>query len=149
MHLHWLSLNNRAQVYPFYKQFMPYARLTKKERIAVLLEEKGTAEVAVESEVIAAVRLRPIGLYTLVTGMLIHPQHRGKGLGHTLMRGINNEMTDEYTFIFSLPHLVSFYQQHGFEKCQTPPNDIGQLFNRYHSEDKPLSLLAFKRKTVE
>ncbi|MBW8184376.1 GNAT family N-acetyltransferase [Shewanella nanhaiensis] len=149
MHLNWLSLDNRSQVYPFYKQFMPYARLTKKERIAVFIAEQNTAEVTVKSEVIAAVRLRPTGLYTLVTGMLIHPAHRGKGLGHALMREISHEMIDKRTFIFSLPHLVNFYRQHGFERCQTPPNDIGQLFNRYHSEEKPLSLLIFKRNMAE
>ena len=149
MHLNWLPLDSRSQVYPFYKQFMPYARLTKKERVAVFLAEKNTTEVTGKSEVIAAVRLRPIGLYTLVTGMLIHPDHRGKGLGHALMRGINHEMADERTFIFSLPHLVSFYQQHGFEKCGAPPNDIGQLFQKYYSEEKPLSLLIFKREMME
>lgn len=142
--LHWLNIDNRAHAYTFYKQYMPYAHLTKKERLAVFFSEIPSTNEHLNPEIIAAVRLRPIGIYTLVTGMLIHPSYRGIGLGHQLMQGLSKELVNEHTFLFALPHLVAFYRQHGFGECQNVPNDIGQLFNKYHSETKPLYLMEFK-----
>ena len=124
---------------------MPYARLTKKERVAVFLSEFASSETELNTETIAAIRLRPIGRYTLVTGMLVHPNYRGQGLGHQLMHAIMNELIDEHTFLFALPHLVSCYQQHGFNLLQTPPNDIFQLLNKHQSDNKPLCLMGFKK----
>lgn len=148
LQIHWLDIDNRTQAYRFYKHYMPYARLTKKERLAVLLSERESIEDNRNQEIIAAIRLRPTGVYNLVTGMLVHPNYRGQGLGHQLMLGINNELTNEGTFLFALPHLVSFYQQHGFVECQNVPNDISQLFNKYDCDDRPLCLMIFRRKNA-
>ncbi|NRD74964.1 GNAT family N-acetyltransferase [Shewanella sp. VB17] len=124
---------------------MPYARLTKKERLAVFLSESDSNKTEPHTEVIAAIRLRPIGRDTLITGMLVHPSFRGQGLGHSLMNAIINELNDEHAFLFALPHLVSFYQQHGFNPLQTPPNDIAQLFIKHQRKHKPLCLMGFKK----
>ncbi len=142
--LHWLNIDNRAHAYTFYKQHMPYAQLTKKEKLAVFFPEITSTDESHKTEVIAAIRLRPIGVYTLVTGMLIHPNYRGQGLGHQLMKMVSHELIDERSFLFALPHLANFYQQHGFHQCQNVPNDIRQLFNKYDREDKPLCLMVFR-----
>lgn len=143
LQLHWLNINNRAHAYTFYKQHMPYAHLTKKEQLAVFFSEIPPQNEKLNPEIIAAIRLRPIGVYTLVTGMLIHPNYRGIGLGHQLMQGLSKELVNEHAFLFALPHLVAFYRQHGFDECKNVPNDISQLFNKYHSENRPLILMAF------
>lgn len=145
LHLHWLNSDNRAQAYIFYKRYMPYAHPTKKERLAVFFSEITSTDESQSPEITAAIRLRPIGIYTLVTGMLIHPNYRGQGLGHQVMQRINNELLNKHTFLFALPHLVSFYQQHGFDECQNVPNDVGQLFNKHYRDDRPLCLMVFSR----
>jgi len=135
----WLDTDNRSEAYIFYKHFLPYARLSKKEQIGVLYfqPEKG------ETLVVAAVRLRPIGSFTLITGMLVHPQYRQQGLAHQIMASLAGIFENNNTFIFSLPSLTGFYQQHQFIQTEDVPNDILQLFSKYRGQGKELILMKF------
>lgn len=137
MKLCWLDTNNRRDAYIFYRRYLPYARLSKKEKIGVLFTRKGEDE----WQVIAAVRLRPIGSFTLLTGMLVHPDHREQGLAHKIMTSLAGIFEHNRTFLFSLPSLVSFYQQHQFIPTEDVPNDILQLFSKYRSQGKELVLM--------
>lgn len=138
----------RADAFRFYNRFMPYARLNKKELVGVFYAESSSSK-----QIIAAVRLRPIGEYQLLTGMLVHPEHRGQALGHQLMSNLQDSLTAKPSFLFSLPDLTAFYQQHGFfessesatEQCADIsaeiPAEITQLYNRYVSKGKQLCLM--------
>ncbi|RTR34566.1 GNAT family N-acetyltransferase [Shewanella atlantica] len=137
----WLDTDNRRDAYIFYKHFLPYARLSKKEKIGVLFTQKGEGES--EKQLIAAVRLRPIGSFTLLTGMLVHPDYREQGLAHQIMTSLADTFENNRTFLFSLPSLVDFYQQHQFIQTEDVPNDILHLFSKYRSQGKELVLMKF------
>lgn len=131
----WLDLSDRSQLKLFYRQYMPYAKPNKKEAILTI---------SIQDIIVASARLRPIGEYTLLTGMLVHPEYRGQGLAHQLMQLLSDSKNLESTYIFAIPELTHFYQSYHFIPCETAPNDITQLFNKYRSDDKPLILMAYK-----
>ncbi|MCG9697307.1 GNAT family N-acetyltransferase [Shewanella sp. Isolate11] len=137
MQLHWLNDDERIEAFGFYKKFMPHARLTKKEKLGVFFAENSASK-----PIIAAVRLRPIGSYQLLTGILVHPGNRGQGVGHQLMQALKPHLESAPSFLFSLPHLRNFYQQHQFEGDRQAPAEIRDLFSRYTREGKSLYLMC-------
>lgn len=153
--LTWLAPNERIEVKKFYRQHMPYARLLQKESICVLTQTDSTLANDVEiatsgvthsdvscSNIVASARIRPIGQLAILTGMLVHPDFRGQGVGHQLMRELESVISDGNTYIFALAHLDRFYAQHGFCVIADAPNDIAQLFLKYQSSDKELILMG-------
>ncbi|WP_037428045.1 GNAT family N-acetyltransferase [Shewanella colwelliana] len=149
MILTWLDPNSRAEVYRFYRQFMPYARLTKKELVAVGYRLTTLRQPSVASDTItAAVRLRPIGPYQLLTGMLVHPDYRQQGLGHSLMQAIDKPLQTTPSFLFSLPELTHFYAQHGFVEHGVMPAEITQLYQGYINQGKQLVLMRYELQTL-
>ncbi len=135
MQLHWLPPDNRNEAFRFYKQFMPYSHIAQKEKLAVLFADNE------QQEIIAAVRVRPIGPYQLLTGMLVHPEYRGKGIAHQMMLSLATTFANTPSFLFALPHLCDFYRQHGFESDQQVPAEIHALFKRYSNQGKTLCLM--------
>ncbi|WP_041420225.1 GNAT family N-acetyltransferase [Shewanella violacea] len=164
MQLIWLDNQNRRGVYGFYRSYMPYARISRKEQIALLINDVETlspdsgikakqinddqhtchydSDIKAK-QIIAAIRLRPIGEFNLLIGMLVHPDHRGKGIGHQVLNGIADKLLSNETYLFALPHLVGFYQNHGFSQDIQAPNDIQQLFDKYTSQDKDLVMMGY------
>ncbi|ABZ75414.1 GCN5-related N-acetyltransferase [Shewanella halifaxensis HAW-EB4] len=150
MQLTWLAPNERIEVKKFYRQHMPYARLLHKESICVLTQTGSTSANGIEitssaiscSEIVASARIRPIGQLAILTGMLVHPDYRGQGVGHRLMRELSPVISDGSTYIFALAHLEEFYSQHGVSVIADAPNDIAQLFLKYQSSDKELVLMG-------
>jgi N-acetylglutamate synthase-like GNAT family acetyltransferase len=139
MQFQWLKKIENPLVKPFYKQYLPYSRPNKAEHIAVLKDNNSKDN----NGIVACARLRPIGELTLLTGMLVSPDYRGQQLGHRLLRDMRSHFTSGKTFIFALPHLADFYQQHGFVQTEQAPNDIQQRFLAYQQQGKSLLLLGF------
>ncbi len=135
----WLNDNERREVKLFYRRHLPYARPNKKERILTL----SSSDPASDTEILAAVRLRTIGQFTLLTGMLVAPDYRGQQLAHQLMQILNKALEKEMTFLFALPHLAPFYRQYGFVSQHQAPKDIEQLYQKYNSKHKPLILMTY------
>ncbi|WP_070970474.1 GNAT family N-acetyltransferase [Vibrio sonorensis] len=94
---------------------------------------------------IGVVRFRPIEQYQLLTGMLVVPEHRGKGVGHELMKHCRHQVLDTDVYCFAYQHLESFYSQHGFTtiEAEALPNNLNQLFNRYTRSGKCLIPMHF------
>jgi len=134
MQFQWLKKIENPLVKPFYKQYLPYSRPNKAEHIAVLKEG---------NDIVACARLRPIGELSLLTGMLVAPDHRGKQLGHHLLQHMRPQFQNNKTFTFALPHLEQFYCQHDFYPTTQAPNDIQQRFLAYQKQGKQLLLLGF------
>lgn len=134
MQFQWLKKIENPLVKPFYKQYLPYSRPNKAERIAVLKHG---------NRIVACARLRPIGALTLLTGMLVSPDYRGQRLGHHLLQHMRPQFIAHKTFTFALPHLANFYHQHGFNPTEQAPNDIQQRFEAYQKQGKSLLLLVF------
>ncbi|MPY21150.1 GNAT family N-acetyltransferase [Shewanella psychropiezotolerans] len=147
MKLIWLDNLHRRGVYGFYRSYMPYTRISRKEQIALLInddEHTFPPDSYIKAEqIIAGLRFRPIGEFNLLNGMLVHPDHRGKGIGHQLMKRVTEKLTSKETYLFSLPHLVEFYRKHGFSQDVQAPNDIEQLFNKYTSQGKDLVMMGY------
>ncbi|ACJ30901.1 GCN5-like N-acetyltransferase [Shewanella piezotolerans WP3] len=145
MQLTWLAPDDRNEVKKFYRQHMPYARLLQKESLCVLTQTDPNFDSFGEitsSKIIASARIRPIGQLSILTGMLVHPDFRGQGVGHLLMRELEPVLCDGKTYIFALAHLVGLYAQHGFTVIEDAPNDIAQLFLKYQGSDKELVLMG-------
>ncbi|MGS0680218.1 GNAT family N-acetyltransferase [Shewanella sp. 125m-7] len=150
MQLTWLAPDDRIEVKKFYRQHMPYARLLQKESLCVLTQAdcilandmKPNSKQIIYSEIVASARIRPIGQLAILTGMLVHPDFRGQGVGHKLMDELSSVLSDGKTYIFALAHLEGFYAKHGFSAASTAPNDIEQLFLKYQGSDKELVLMG-------
>ena len=191
LQLIWLDNLHRRGVYGFYRSYMPYTRISRKEQIALLINDVETlspdsdikaeqislsinddetlspdSDIKAEQirlsinddehtcppdsyiraeQILASLRLRPIGEFNLLNGMLVHPDHRGKGIGHQLMKRVADKLTSKETYLFSLPHLVEFYQKHGFSQDVQAPNDIEQIFNKYTSQGKHLVMMGYTK----
>ncbi|WP_144210861.1 GNAT family N-acetyltransferase [Shewanella donghaensis] len=163
----------------FYKQQMPYSKPTIKEDIAVIMAkninlqqstiysaidagidetintvssaaiDNGKSRNHPENNIIAVVRIKPIGQYQLVTGLVVASEYRGGGLAHRLLAFIAEKLKCEQCFVFALPHLTQLYKEHGFNEVKLATNDIQQLYLKHHSPQKPLVLMQLQsRKTI-
>lgn len=97
---------------------------------------------SIESQIISVVRFRSIDCYRLLTGMLVVPEMRDKGLGHQLMAYCAEQVLKEGDFCFAYTHLEVFYQQHGFvavEPQQLPPA-LKLLFERYTQKKQLIAM---------
>lgn len=141
LQLTWLAADARIEVKKFYRQHMPYARLLQKESVCVLSQTDPNLDSV--GEIIAAARIRPIGQLAILTGMLVHPDCRGQGIGHQLMDELSPVLRQGKTYIFALAHLEGFYRQHGFTVIEDAPNDITQLFLKYQRDGERLVLMGF------
>nr|WP_275660442.1 GNAT family N-acetyltransferase [Shewanella sp. Isolate13] len=129
---------------------MPYARLLQKESVCVLTQADSTSANDVEitsygvtcSKIVASARIRPIGQFAILTGMLVHPDFRGQGVGHQLMDALQSVIAEGNTYIFALAHLEGFYAKHGFCVIADAPNDIAQLFLKYQGDGERLVLMG-------
>ena len=151
LQLTWLAPDDRIEVKKFYRQHMPYARLLQKESVCVLtqtnpnldsFEEIDSVDEITCCKIVASARIRPIGQLAILTGMLVHPDFRGQGVGHKLMDELSSVINNGKTYIFALAHLEGFYSQHGFSVIADAPNDIAQLFLKYQDSDKELVLMG-------
>jgi len=107
-----------------YKSFYPSGKAKKDELTLVGYTENQMA---------AVVRFRTIERYRLLTGMLVVPDFRGRGLGHELMCYCLQHVLSEGDYCFAYQHLEGFYAQHGFKTidCQELPNSLKGLYDRY------------------
>ncbi len=136
---------------PKSREKLAFARLAPRYKVNQVHNiNTGENETSAQSEcneelVIAVVRIRPIGEFELVTGMLVHPEYRGQGIGDKLLELISPELTPGKSFLYALPHLENYYSRAGFQlqAIGTVPNDIGQLYLKYSSQ-KPLVLMGWK-----
>ncbi|GIU07213.1 MULTISPECIES: GNAT family N-acetyltransferase [unclassified Shewanella] len=156
LQLTWLAPDERIEVKKFYRQYMPYARLLQKESVCVLtqtapnLDSFGeidsvgeiTCSKTICSKIVASARIRPIGQLAILTGMLVHPDFRGQGVGHQLMDALASVISDGKTYIFALAQLEGFYSQHRFSAVSSAPNDIQQLFLKYQGDGERLVLMG-------
>lgn len=130
----WLAENRRA-VKAFYRQFMPYARLNRKEAIAVF--QLST------TQIVASVRFRSIGETLLLTGLLVDPTFQGMGLAKLIINKTCSQLDEKPIYLFTEAPLVGFYQCNGFMQIQQGPNNIMQLLLKYQKQGKPLLLMQY------
>ncbi|KHD23496.1 acyltransferase [Vibrio caribbeanicus] len=120
-----------------YKQYYPSGKAKKDELTIVGYWEQQLA---------AVVRFRSIEQYRLLTGMLVVPDQREKGLGHQLMDYCQDKVLTGLDYCFAYQHLESFYAQHGFVLIEESalPNALRQLFIRYSASGKKLVAMHYQ-----
>ncbi|KIO36249.1 GNAT family N-acetyltransferase [Shewanella sp. cp20] len=170
MKLDWLDSDSRAQAFTFYKAFMPHARIAKKEALCVVYFGEQTEQASKaqatkaqamahqtrqeresllfeDRQIAAAARIRPIGRYRLLTGLLVHPHLRGQGLGKSLMQALAPTLGAAPSFLFCEAELTAFYRGLGFMLPNNPPSELLQLQRRYQTQGKQLVLMQYGKET--
>jgi GNAT superfamily N-acetyltransferase len=144
-----IAIKEWSAIKLFYRQHMPYARLAQKEAVAVIhhLHSPSTDATDLNQQtIVAAIRVKPIGQYQLLNGLLVHPHYRGQQLSSQLLRFIAPILKVKHCFLFAHPWLIGLYQQQHFvviehSEMLALPAEITQLYRRYHSEQRPLVLM--------
>lgn len=123
-------------VQKLYKQHYPSAKAKKDELIFVAY---------CHNELCAVVRFKKIDKWRLLTGMLVIPSYRGRGVAHLLIQKCNELILNNHDYCFAFEHLVPFYGQHGFSIVEHKdlPNPLGHLFERYCNSGKRLIAMKF------
>lgn len=157
----------------FYRQYMPYARVSAKESVAVICQHHTPAladdkppsmaqaittqtltgsnkAFSSPANIIAAVRIKPVGHFQLINGVLVKPDSRGKGVASDLLNFINPHLIDKKCFLFTEAILQPLYQKQQFnlvtpQQTNQIPADILQLYQRYHSDQRPLVIMQLCR----
>lgn len=124
----------------FYKDHYPSGKAKKNETIYVAYYQL---------EIAATVRFRNVERYRLLTGMLVAPNCRGKGIAHDLLNYCHENVLKETDYCFSYQHLTELYRSHGFTSLQPDdlPSQLQQLFIRYSNSGKkitPMQYVSFK-----
>ena len=119
-----------------YKQYYPSGRAKKDELTIVGY---------LDQQLAAVVRFRHIERYRLLTGMLVVPEKRARGLGHQMMVYCEDNVLTEQDYCFAYQHLEPFYAQHGFSPLEEVelPNELRQLFIRYSNSGKKLVAMHY------
>ncbi len=119
-----------------YKQHYPAGRPKADERVISASFGHATA---------ALVRFRSVDSYRLMTGMLVLPEYRLRGVGHQLMNYLMHHELQTSDYCFALAHLVPFYTQHGFQAISQDelPAALKTLFIRYTGSGKSLVAMRY------
>lgn len=123
-------------VQKLYKKHYPSAKAKKDELIFI-----GYCH----NELCSVVRFRSIDRWRLLTGMMVIPEFRQKGVAHEMMRYCKQKTLSDYDYCFAYSHLAEFYTQHGFSIIPNEklPNPLQQLFERYSNSGKQLIPMKF------
>ncbi|MDV7106400.1 GNAT family N-acetyltransferase [Vibrio sp. TH_r3] len=123
-------------VQKLYKQHYKSSKAKKDELIFVA---------RCDQEICGVVRLKTIGHYRLLTGMLVIPKYRRLGIAHLLLQHCTKVTLNSSDYCFAYYNLEAFYQQHNF--TLTPkeqlPEPLKNLFLRYSASGKSLSAMHY------
>lgn len=121
-----------------YKQHYPSTKVKAEETIIV-----GQLNQAL----VGVVRLRKVDQYRLLTGMLVVPEHRSKGLASKLLDYCTRQQhLDNSVYCFAYAHLTNLYHKHGFKEItlDDTPGALNQLYLRYSRSGKNLVIMQYQ-----
>ncbi|MDG3084592.1 GNAT family N-acetyltransferase [Vibrio hannami] len=125
-------------VQKLYKQHYPSGKAKSNELIYVSYAEKSMCGV---------VRIRPIDSYRLLTGMMVVPEFRHRGVGLTILDYCSQHVLSEGDYCFAYSHLEDFYTQKSFVTIELDklPNPLRSLYERYSRSGKQLIPMKFTK----
>ncbi|MGC5701368.1 GNAT family N-acetyltransferase [Pseudomonas sp. NFXW11] len=89
-----------------------------------------------ESEIVAGMSLTVVAHGHWLTGLLVAPEHRGRGLARQLLERARQQVEGP-VWLFCHPHLQAFYQRLGFSLDPDLPQPLAERLLRYQ-RSKPL-----------
>ncbi len=117
----------------FYKQHYKPARPRRNDDIFII-RDKNT--------ICGVVMLRNLNTCRLLTGMLVAPEYRHRGLAHDLLAYCRQATLAESDFCFCSVRLKPFYQSHGFTAipAEKLPSELQSRFCRYQQSGEMLAM---------
>ena len=102
----------------------------------------------IDTQAVAALRLRglPSGEH-LVTGVLVDPDWRCRGVAHALLQAARLDFSRNYTYLFCEPQLVPLYTKVGFalvQKGDMPDPLIGR-WQAYQRKTPELVAMCYRQ----
>lgn len=96
-----------------------------------------------EAQLIAALRLSPLGNDYLLRSMCVAAELRRQGIGQQFLQALQPVLASHKVYCFPFSHLVDFYQQANFELITTDdaPPAIADKFLRYLNNGKHICLM--------
>ena len=121
----------------FYKSYYPAGKAKKDEIIWVGENTSG---------IICSARFKQFDQYQLLTGMLVHPEHRGRGIGKQLLSAANEQLSSLPCFCFAFSHLEQMYQNAGFVVLTDSelPASLASRICRYRQSGKILTAMLYQ-----
>ncbi len=121
-----------------YKNYYPAGKAKKDEDIWV--GEDG-------SSIISCVRFKKIEDIQLLTGMLVIPDYRGKGVGDALLAATTKQIENQPCYCFAFSHLVPLYQRAHFTVIEDTelPHYLASRFKRYSESGKNLVPMIYQK----
>jgi N-acetylglutamate synthase-like GNAT family acetyltransferase len=120
-----------------YKAYYPSAKAKRQDLIYVAY---------IGTNIVGIVRFKTIDKWRLLTGLLVVPEYRNRGIAHQLVHFCQKNILTELDYCFAYQHLASFYAQHGFvnQALSNPPAQLLSLFERYTRSGKSLVLMRYQ-----
>ncbi len=115
----------------FYKSHYPSGK-AKRDEVIWTVEKDG--------QIIGCVRFRQFNDCQLLTGMVIHSDHRRNRLASQLMENCEAQANSKQCFCFAYSHLEALYTKQGFVTIGEAdlPAPLDELFIRYSQGRKKL-----------
>ncbi|MFE8071099.1 GNAT family N-acetyltransferase [Marinobacteraceae bacterium S3BR75-40.1] len=113
----------------FYRQHQPQMRAHGDEQVWLLKER----------ETVGAVRLKPVENGHWLTGLFIHPEHRGKGLARELLQTVLLHHGGP-VWLFCEPGLNALYERVGFAPAASLPAALAQRLEGYRRHQTLVAL---------
>jgi len=107
--------------------------------------------VTLDSRIIAALRLSPIGNSHLLRSMCVAADLRHQGIGSYLLQQIQPELANLNCYCFPFTHLQNFYGSADFIalKVESAPEAIQDKFLRYINNGKNICLMKHQHSMLE
>ncbi|UXI01162.1 GNAT family N-acetyltransferase [Photobacterium sp. TY1-4] len=119
-----------------YKTYYPAGKAKKDETIWVGEDTSG---------LICCVRFKQFEHEQLLTGMLVHPAHRGQDLGLALLAAAREQLHHLPCYCFAFRYLEGLYHEAGFRLIADHdlPEALSSRIRRYRQSGKDLIAMQF------
>ena len=102
-----------------------------------------------DQQLLAALRLCPVGEAWLLRSMCVHQDHRQRGIGSFMLQQIQSSLQQRACYCFPHDYLEDFYRRAGFVPLQPAqaPAAIAERYHRYRDQGRSILLMKYQGDT--